>query len=66
VRAISLISVFYGVMLSEFLFAPLRVMALKRSESAEEPTVSRAVPLLLLLFVVSTVGTFFILLVAIM
>lgn len=63
--AISLISVLYGVVLSEFLFVPLRVMALKRAESAEEPSVSRAVPLLLL-FVVSTVGTFFLLLVAIM
>ncbi len=64
--ALSLISVLYGVALSEFLFVPLRAMAMKRAESPEEPSVSRVVPLLLLLFVVSTVGTFFILVVALM
>lgn len=44
----------------------MQATALKRADSAEEPPVSRFVPLLLLLFVAFTVGSLFILIVSLL
>ena len=56
---------YYG-QVSEFFFVPMQTTAMKRAESAEEPSAGRAVPLLLMVFVAFTIGSFFILLVSLM
>ena len=53
----SLISVLYGLALSEFFFVPMQTTALKRSESAETSSPGRAVPLVLMLFVTFSVSS---------
>ncbi len=64
--AVSLISALYGLGLSEFFFVPMQTTALKRAESDEQPGVGRAAPLVLLLFVIFSVGLFCVLLVSMM
>ncbi len=62
--AVSLISAFYGLGLSEFFFVPMQTTAMKRAESEERPGVGRAAPLLLMLFVMFSVGSFCVLMVS--
>ena len=64
--AVSLISALYGLGLSEFFFVPMQTTALKRAESAEQPGVGRAVPLVLMLFAIFSVGSFCVLVVSLM
>jgi flagellar motor component MotA len=64
--AVSLISALYGLGLSEFFFVPMQTTALKRAESDEQPGVGRATPLVLMLFVIFWVGSFYVLLVSMM
>lgn len=64
--AVSLISALYGLGLSEFFFVPMQTTALKRAESDEQPGVGRAMPLVLMLFTIFSVGAFFVLLVSLM
>ena len=64
--AVSLISALYGLGLSEFLFVPMQTVALKRAESDEQPGLGRATPLLLMLFVIFSVGVFGVLMVSLM
>ncbi|NQT38537.1 MAG: MotA/TolQ/ExbB proton channel family protein [Planctomycetes bacterium] len=64
--AVSLISALYGLGLSEFFFVPMQTTALKRAESDEQPGVGRATPLVLMLFVIFSVGLFCVLLVSMM
>ena len=64
--AISLISALYGLGLSEFFFVPMQTTALKQAESDEQPGMGRATPLVLMLFVIFSVGSFYVLLVSMM
>lgn len=62
--AVSLITVLYGLGLSEFFFVPMQATAMKRAESEERPGIGRATPLVLMLFTILSVGSFCILLVS--
>lgn len=62
--AVSLISAVYGLGLSEFFFVPMQTSAMKRAESEKQPGVGRVAPLLLMLFVSFSVGSFCVLMVS--